>query len=337
MGRLAQTLGFRNKTMLITLCENEDGNLLPAAYNTIASIPENLLRHAEHGLRHPVSAYSTSLRLIGLQWIKFLEHLEKLQNEYAWEGKTTKAAAATAEYAQLLHRLNEHQDACNAVLRAICPPERAKPHHVDANYLDKAKFPGWKQFREATRGYREEHIGLIVNNLKHRQGELSSISFQSPFEFRPGYFLRDVITSGVIGPSRRLHSGGNTAFSFARDQLLHLWWLYRIGELLANTLSSAIAQLSNVKVVASSRSNGGLPWTELLAKLTAMKPEYYPDELKKPQPLAILSLQPSTFSVEFPSKARGIPINPTDLRVSTDLTLDGNYPSNKMPYFGHMP
>ncbi|OIQ67785.1 hypothetical protein GALL_506340 [mine drainage metagenome] len=296
-----------------------------------------MLRHDDHGIRHPASAYSTSLRLIALQWIKFLDQLEKLRAEYLWEGKTTSATVATAEYAQLLHRLNEHQDACYAVLRAVCPPDRAKPNHVDANFLEKAKLPGWKKFREATRAYREDHVGLIVNNLKHRQGELSSISFQSPVEFRPGYFLRDVLQTGVIGPSRKLHSGGNTAFSFARDQLMHLWWLYRIGDLLTSTLTTVVSQLFQRVIVVTTKSPGSLPWNGLLSRLSALKPEYYPDELKKPQPLAFLSVQPSTFSIEFPSKARGIPLNAVNLRISTDLTVDCNYPSNKMPYFGHMP
>lgn len=323
--------------MLIVRRESDAGNLLPTAYNVIAALPERLLFHSQHDLRHPESAYSTSLRLISLQWMKFLDHLDNLRTEYLWEGKTTKASAATAEYAQLLHRLNEHQDACYAVLRAICPPDRAKPSHIDAIFLDKAKLPGWRQFREATRGYREDHIGLIVNNLKHRQGELNSISFQSTVEFRLGYFLRDVIQPGIIGPSKKIHSGGNTAFSFARDQLLHLWWLYRVGDLLASTLLSAIRHYSQEAITVSKKSSEGLAWNELLARLSALKPEYYPDELGKPQPLAVLALKPSIFSIEFPSKARGIPMNPLDLRVTTDLTVDMNYRTNKMPYFGHMP
>lgn len=323
--------------MLITRRESNTGNLLPSAHNLIDSIPEDLLLHSAHEIRHPASAYSTSLRHIALQWIKFLDQLDRLRAEYLSEGKTTGAAATTVEYGQLLHRLNEHQDACYTVLRSVCPLDRAKPNRVDANYLDKAKLPGWKQFRDATKAYREDHVGLIVNNLKHRQGELSFVSFQSAVEFRPGYFLRDVIQNDVIGPSRKLHSGGNTAFSFARDQLLHLWWLYRIGDLLSNTLSTVVSQLFGRTLDIKSNSPGGLPWNDLLSRLAALKPEYYPDELKKPQPLAVLSLKPSIFSIEFPSKARGIPLNPQGLRVSSDLIIDGNYPTNKMPYFGHMP
>jgi hypothetical protein len=218
----------------------------------------------------------------------------------------------------------------------VCPPDRAKPTHIDANFLDRAKLPGWKQFRVATRAYREDHVGLIVNNLKHRQGELRSIAFLSSVEFRPGYFICEVIQTGVVGPSRRLHSGGNTAFSFARDQLMHLWWLYRIGDLLTTALSTIVSQVSGRVITVTPKSSGGLPWNDLLFRLSALKPEYFPDELKKPQPLAVLSLQPSVFSIQFPSRARGIALNPVDLRVSTDLTVDANYPSNKMPYFVRM-
>lgn len=114
---------------------------------------------------------------------------------------------------------------------ALAATHPAKATQIDTQFLDKAKPAGWKQFRDATREYRENHIGLIVNTLKHKQGELCPIYFQSPIEFRPGYYLRDVLPGEAMGPSRELHSGGNTAFSFARDMLVHLWWLYRIGDL----------------------------------------------------------------------------------------------------------
>ena len=151
--------------MYILRRESDHGNLLPAAYNVIASIPKDLLLHTAHGTRHPASAYLTSLRLIAAQWNKFLDQCEKLQAEYLSENKTTNAAATTAEYAQLLHRLNEHLDACYAVLRAVCPTSRARPNHIYAVFLANASFPGWKKFREATRGYREEHVGFIVNQI----------------------------------------------------------------------------------------------------------------------------------------------------------------------------
>jgi hypothetical protein len=320
--------------MLISCREIERGNLLPSAFSFIAALPPHLLYNTEHDIRHPASAYSTSLRLIGLQWLKFLDCSDKLEMEYFWEGKTTTEDLLKTEYSQLLHRLNEHQDACYSVLRSLCPPNLAKPNRVDALFLDRANLAGWKTFRDATRSYREDHIGLIVNHLKHRQGELSAISFRSMLDFRAGYFLRDIVKDGVIGPSRKLHPGGNSAFSYARDQLIHLWWLYRIGDLLTAAIATATFQLSNTIVVSKFQEAPGLPWNDLLTRLSQIKPEFFPDELVKQHPLAKLSVNPSVFSIEFPSRRRGIPMSNASFSISTELTVDSNYPTNKMPYFG---
>lgn len=322
--------------MIITRNQPEHGNLLPSAFNTIAALPEAELHHEDHGIRHPASSYSTSLRLIALQWLKFLAHLEKMKSDYRWEGKTSTASETAEQYAQLLHRLHEHHDACCAVIRSVCPPNRAKPNRVDALYLENAGLPGWRSFRDATRGYREAHLGVIVNNLKHRQGELRPLSFLSATEFRPGFYLLDVLKSGIVGPNRELHSGGNTAFSFARDQLIHLWWLYRIGDLLTSALTAVSTELHLASLTTSAQDCAGLPWIEMLAKLAALEPAYFPDELAKPRPLALLSACTATFSIQFPAKAKGIPVNTTGLTVQTEHTCDRAYLTLKVPYFGYM-
>jgi hypothetical protein len=323
--------------MLISRNQEHSGNLLPSAHNYIAGIPERLLFHVEHEIRHPLSAYSTSLRLIAVQWVKFLDELDKLRAEYFWAGDTKTDEVVKDEYAQLLHRLNEHQDACYSVLRAICPPNLAKLNRVDSIFLDRANLPGWKSFRAATKPYREDHIGLIVNNLKHRQGELSSIAFKSLSEFRPGYFLRDTLPGGAMGPCRKLHTGGNTAFSYARDQLLHLWWLYRIGDLLSGALTTANLKLSNLKITPIPQPVPQVEWSNLLIRLAQIKPEYFPDELVKPLPLVKVSRVPSIFTIEFPSGARGIPLNMTSICITTGITLDSAYLTHKVPYFGYIP
>lgn len=41
-----------------------DGNLAPKAINFLAEIPENVLHHEHHGLRHPFSIYHVSLRRV---------------------------------------------------------------------------------------------------------------------------------------------------------------------------------------------------------------------------------------------------------------------------------
>jgi hypothetical protein len=53
----------------------EHGSILPSAFGALASIPAQYLHHEAHGLRHPMSAYGTSVRLITAQWTKTLDDL----------------------------------------------------------------------------------------------------------------------------------------------------------------------------------------------------------------------------------------------------------------------
>lgn len=322
--------------MLIYRSLAHNGSLMPSAFSAIASIPDSFIFNTEHDLRHPKSAFSTSLRLISSQWVKALDELDLMRTEYFWNGKTDRIPVVIDTYTQLLHRINEHHDACCSVLRSLCPASAAKATKIDSQFLDKAKPAGWKQFRDATSEYRENHIGLIVNTLKHKQGELCPIYFQSTIEFRPGYYLRDVLPGGVLGPSRKLHSGGNTAFSFARDMLMHLWWLYRVGDLLTTAITTGLKVRHGHTHEIALQGAGDANMIAVLERCAQLKPEFFPDELSKPYPRILFQPVPTAVTLEFPCSARGIRMGP-ELRVVTQFVIDDAHLTEKMPYLGYMP
>ena len=318
-------------SMLIRRSQARHGSIFPAAFNALAAIPDALSFHADHQRRHPKSAYATSLRLIAEQWVRALDALDHLHTEHNFQDKESSAPALLSEYAELLFRLNEHPDACFSALRSLCPSTASKPTDFDTQFLAKSKLPGWKQFQEAVRPYRDEHIGLIVNTLKHRQGELCSVHFKSLIEFRPGYFLRDVLPDGALGPSGKLHSNGNTAFSFARDMMLHLWWLFRIGELLAEAVRTALHVNHAHSLVATPVEPGDTKWVEVVRRCGGLKPEFFPDEIVKPYPRILFQPSPNQVILEFPTSARGHKLLGTTT-VVTAFNVDMAHPTNKMPY-----
>lgn len=163
--------------MLIHRSQERDGNILPRASNTLAAIPDEYTYHLDHGKRHPLSAYIISLRTITAQWLQVFYGLDTLNNEHNWKSEESSYPELIAQYKELLYRLNEHFDACFSVLRSLCLPKAAPYTALDSHFLDKAKLPGWKQFRNSIKAYRETHIGVLVNTLKHNQGELCSIFF----------------------------------------------------------------------------------------------------------------------------------------------------------------
>jgi hypothetical protein len=105
--------------MLIRRSHDRHGNIYPAGFNSLSSVPDHLSFHTAHQSRHPKSAYSTSIRLITAQWLKVFHEYDKLMFEHNFENKDSNESVLLSEYSQLLFRLNEHLDACISALRSL--------------------------------------------------------------------------------------------------------------------------------------------------------------------------------------------------------------------------
>ncbi len=307
------------------------GGLLPAASAVLAAIPAQYLHFDEHGRRHPASAYEASLRQITTRWTKVFEALNRLRTQYLWEQRDEHFPQLLDDYCQLLHRFHEHLDACHSSMRSLCCPADGPDTPFDVRFLDKAKVPGWKRFREVTKTYNDDHIGLIVNTLKHSQGELCGIYFWSSIDFRPGYFLRDILRGGALGPHRKLHDGGDTAFSFTRDMLLHLWQIFRVGEALAEAVTTFVRTKHSLELQLSPDIGGFPEWSSVIANCASLPPEFFPDETAKPYPLVLYNPRDGEVALEYPGTARGIQLDP-NAQIRVAFTVDGNHLCNKMPY-----
>ncbi len=309
------------------------GSVLPAALGAIAAIPAEYLNHERHQLLHPQSSYNTSVRLLTAQWTKTFNDLSRLRAQCFASQDDMFLMDVAESYSALLHKLNEHFDACYSVLRSLSHIVEGKPALVHSVHLERTKFVGWKQFRDSTRNYRESHLGLIVNSLKHSQGELCPLYFHSNSEFRPGYFLRGLLPGGVRGPDPRLHRGGNTAISFSRDMLVHLWWFYRTSDLLVASISAFLDATYNYKLVPKPFGLPEAQWSSVVQKCASISPEFFPDEWTLPYPRVIYKASPEELSIEFPSTA-GTHKMRGDVLVRTLTTIDSTYPTEKVPYMG---
>lgn len=318
--------------MLIKLCKTTDGHLAPMAWSTIAALPDEVCFHHTHEKRHPKSIYGNSIRVICKQWVRAFVELDKINTEHYWGGGEKSHDQLLREYRELLYRLNEHHDACLSVLRTLSPTDTAKPVTFDSEFLKKKKFPGAKSFMDSTAGYRNNHIGHLVNTMKHGQGELVFMYFSSATEFLPGFYLQDILPHGVLGPSAKLHSGGRTAFSFARDMMMHLWWLYRTGELLSITIKGAMDNFYGMNITSNAEPFNDSDLLSVIRSCADLKLKFFPDEVKQLYPRILLQKDNEKLSIEFPTKFLGR--FPENMRIITNIKIDGAHPTNKMPYFG---
>lgn len=317
----------------------QHGHLGPKAWTYLCALQDEHCFHDDHNKRHPRSIYKKKLQIISKQFTVILNSLETVRDHYRYDKGSLSVAynKLLSDYRELLYRLNEHHDDCLSILRSLCPPDRAAPEIFDSRYLRNAKLPGAYSFLQATKEYRDEHIALIVNNMKHSQGELSQIYMHASkadksIDFRPGYFLSDVLPGGILGPNAKLHSDGKTAFSFSRDLRVHAWWLYKMGDLLATAIGSAIHGIHKTKLLLTPCELDAPDLLVMLRGCSALPLQFFPDETKKPYPTIHLSGDNTKLTMEFSKKIRGG--FPAEMQFNTAMTIDKEHMSNKLPYFG---
>ncbi len=312
----------------------KNGNLAPAAWDMISAISDEFSYHTQHGKRHPKTIYKKSIESITSKWIDVFNLLENIQINHESQSESELFTKLLEEYKELLYRLNEHTDACISIVRVYCPPINKIQKKFDTQYLEKSKFPGWKKFYSSIKPYKEDHIGALVNTMKHGQGELKWLYFSSSNIFIPGYFLQDVLQNGVLGPSEKIHSNGKTAFSFSRDMMIHLWQLYSIGENLSSTLRSAIKTLYNLDIKKVNTIYPDNNWTKVLIGCGKLEPIFFPDEMKKKYPKINITSDHKEIVIKFPEIINKS-IKYEDMTISLHFDIDENHLTNKIPYFGH--
>ncbi|WP_290867861.1 hypothetical protein [Aquabacterium sp.] len=331
-------LGVRHTAHIIAMrikIKTEDqGSLLPSAAHVIAGIPEDFIFNNEHGLKHPSSAYATSLRLITKEWTVVLNSIDALRYALTEETRTHRLLDTTAAYVQLLHKIHEHHDACTSVVRSLCRASEAKENKINSVFLNSANPIGWKQFRTSTKPHRDDLVGAIVNKIKHDQAELNSVYLTSARDSRFGYYLKGLISPNTLGPDPVVHAGANTAFSFFRDMLIHLWWIYKTGDLLRDCVRSVIYSKYGEKITPMKKDFPEMQWASVVARCSKLPPDFFPDEIDKPHPRIIYANSPECLTLEFPSSARAHRLL-GEYRISAFSTVDGAHLTEQAPYFNY--
>ena len=115
--------------------------------------------------------------------------------------------------------------------------------------------------------------------------------------------------------------------------LIHLWWLYRTSDLLASAVAAFLDATYKYKLVPRPISLPEAQWSNVVKSCASLSPDFFPDEWALPYPRVIYRASPEELSIEFPSTA-GTHKMRGDVQVSTLTTVDGAYPTEKVPYMG---
>lgn len=275
-----------------------------------------------HGLRHPTGAYNLSLNALANRLIITHEQLENYTTELIYQRSTAGVEPSAQKLLEaidhLLDALMEHFDVCQGILRCFFALE-------DKKRFDKVH----SAFKSAIAPYRN-HIGTIVNYIKHNQGALRFVHFRWGEVRSIGYYIEGPLEDNSLGPAKHIHPEAG-AFSLNRDLTYHLCSVFAVGAQLANALHSVDRRLTPMpSTPVKNADNKESDWLKAV-RLTSKLPNiFFPDEVKKPIPRIYFSN--SKCFIEYPSTRRVVLSPSGPYHIDASFGGDGFTKTFRFPY-----
>lgn len=293
----------------------------PRAALVLENMGDVTTYHEEYGARHPLGSYNVSLSHVSSRILAVLDVLEETQRQLKFDhsGNATWEIPLLEATDHMLDALLEHLDDCGGIIRSFFPAsndKRFKKVHSD--------------FKRGVRPYRD-HIGKIVNYIKHNQGRLRGISFRWANDSALGYYVEGPVTGGGLGPVAIVHPSENTAFSYNRDMRYHVCSIYAVSANLATALHSADSRLiaPTRKKDASGEKQSDM--AKILSRVASMPLVFFEDELRKGVP--IVDERKDRYELEYPARKRKPQSPPGGAQVRIAYRGDGVTKSFRMPYY----
>lgn len=129
-------------------------------------------------LRHPLAVYNISISQVVGRFSATLKSYKRLSLPFSTSNEHEEMNTVFLDSLDaLLDSLIEHVDDCNNVIRCFFESE-SNPKYKKT----------YSQFKSSIRPYRD-HIGKVVNKIKHDQGRLRPVLFSWPGGNSYGYFV----------------------------------------------------------------------------------------------------------------------------------------------------
>lgn len=292
---------------------------IPKPIGYLQAADGTLLHHEARNARHPLAAYNLSITAVCTRLVSLMEMHRKLSEakpfrdtkNLNWDLPLVDAID------HVLDSMMEHLDICNGIIRSLYPPNEESTYKIAI-----------RDFKRAVEPYRR-HIGLVVNHLKHAQGQIRIVVFDWPEDSVLGYFIEATMPGGGVGPHPELHPNRDTAFSLSRDIRFHICSLFGIGLRLAAFLRDRIPDFSESAV--SSATEPATKLKQALLLCSQLPDVFYPDEVMLPMPM--VAIMGEKVLLQFPARFAKPHRLPATAQLSIFFGGDGVTRTYGIPYF----
>lgn len=306
----------------------KDKTIYPRIVHHFKAIPDDLLYHENHSLRHPGAIFNVGFdRVIGsfsgvLTQLKAIKS-DKENIEY-WNN-------LLQQQKRLFYDLGSFYDDCYLVLKSLCPPSKKNPKFAD-KWLKANNYRCGERFYQATKMVQAFWME-IVNRLKHNNANLRGLYGYGNYFIIPGFFVEGISNDGTVGPDEAIHKkylNKATAFSFNRDLRINFFYLYFVAESLLEVIKGHIKQQANYKFgnITYDKANDTI-LDKICAELSDLELKFFPDEMREPYPK--ITYDRNELAITY-SHREGI-FRYSNMTVKLMYSGDGYSRSFYLPYY----
>lgn len=305
-----------------------DGSFRPEAVNFLCQIPDPVLFHLQHELRHPESLYEFSLDKVARAFIRvaeaYLSKTAELRDQRSGAFEIDELLHYQGEF---LHAAREHLDDCYLILKTLIDPATArKASRYAEEFVLENKLPGAVSFHQSMEGYKDAF--RILNKLKHQQGWLRGVSVWTEAGAHLGYFLEEPDSNGCLGPSPEIHPDQG-AFSFARDLPWHMFNIYRVSNRLVDAVRRALSSVHGVEIRPRLVSESDL-WRKVADLAEKIPARVFAKEVPKKIATFQYANNATELTIRFPERVRIA--FPNLMRAVYSTVQDRHSPTFKVPF-----
>lgn len=317
--------------MKIAIKLHREQKLCPDVFHYLGNIPDSILFHKQHKLRHPQNLFIVSFN-------KIIEGFKRVIGSY----HVIVTDHKNSDYQQdlldsvkvLLDNLASCYDDCFHIFRVLCP--------ATGTNLDNKPSPEWLKENDiissANLHSETQEISNYwknqVNALKHSNTSLRYFcgSFQDIHV--PGFYIEGIDSNGAKCQKETVHKKYNsmwTAYSLPYHLRLNFAYVFAAAEKLKKHVRKFILENSNSKIKIEKRPISVYDDTdvyEVSRAISEMPLKFYPDERKAPY--AKIFLDDSGLNIISP--CRDNPRDDEDMEFFIPVLIEQRINAYSIPY-----
>jgi hypothetical protein len=342
---------FKVIKLIIKRTEKKNGNIAPKAYDILYNLPEMSLDYYKFPERHPMGIYNYSLSRILKSFIYIIKQIEIIENKQISKSSelTRSMDILLIIYSELLHALHAHIDDCFRILKIVSPYPTKEMNNLSSKkrnnvkrsaykWLKEFNHPSYKNFEKNIAEYRN-HIGSIVNKMKHNHARLRLISIDMEGFEVLGYYVEGIDVNKdnkiISCPDTKIHPN-YTAFSFNRNLRFHFYYIYEISHYLQEALVFALEKEYNFKPTNfKPYINYNTDFDVVATKVQNLDIAFYFDEYEKSLPQILIKKNDNDIKLTLKLIDNKVQYNINGIRVNFFQEMDAVTEIVKRPYMDY--